>query len=100
MKVFSWTQEEKEYYYRLAEEKITGAGLQGKIRIDKSRFTLKAGRIVKVYIKALRKIGNKETWSRLKVIDGFEEERKGYNEFGEIETTIFFYGCICICMEG
>lgn len=72
---FGWIDEEKEFYFRIAEERIERAGAEEKV--DRRKFKI-APEGVYVSLLPFRK-GSKAAlrrWNKLKKIQGFQESKE------------------------
>ena len=97
---FDWKQESKEKYFQVAKEKIEVAGFDDFLKIDRSKFAVVAGKIVKVYVHQIQRAGNQRRWwAALREVEGFKEVPAPKNAYGKREKTIFANGYFEIEME-
>lgn len=97
---FDWKKESKEKYFRVAEEKIEEAGYGDFLQIDRSKFSVVAGKIVKVYVNQIQRGGNQRRWwAALREIAGFKEVPAPKNAYGKRQKTFFMQGYFEIEME-
>lgn len=95
--MFDWTEESKERYWKIAEERIKDAGLEGIIKIDRLQFsTIKDN--VKVHIQPIHTRGNFRVWASVKRLEGFTERKPNKNTFGKAVKPIFYHGWFTIPM--
>lgn len=97
-KMFDFKQESKEKYYKIAEKKIKKIKAEEVIKIDRDRFSVLAGKKVKVFIKPIRKKDNLQLWQKIKKkIPEFREEEIEKKPQVK-ETSIFLSGYFLLDM--
>lgn len=97
LKLFNWTAEQKEVFFKAAERTIKEDGMDSEISIDRTTFAIKYSDdsvCAKVYLKPLERKGKAKMWSRIKEIPGvFDETRRKRKAVGCIEKDMFYRGC-------
>ena len=95
--MFDWTEESKEKYWKIAQERINDAGLSEIVYIDRLRFsTMKEN--VKVHIQPIKTKGNFRVWARIKRIKGFEENQANKKGLARSQKNMFYHGCFVMPM--
>ena len=84
---FSWSEEEKEYYYAQAESRLAKAKVEEEI--DRGKFKI-APDGVTIFLKPFRKGSRKSQtrWNRLKKVKGFEESYVNHLD-GKKESRLY-----------
>lgn len=97
---FDWQQDSKERYFRIAQKQIDAAGFRDFLRIDKSKFSVVADKVVKVYMQPIHRSGNMRMWWRARrELKSLNEQQPQKNQYGKIVKTFFIYGHVEIEME-
>lgn len=83
---FGWSEEEKEYYYAKAEQRLIEAGSEEEVDREKFKISPEGVTIaLKPFRKGSRKAQNR--WSKLKTVKGFEEARVN-NQIGKKDSRM------------
>lgn len=97
---FDWQQDSKEQYFRIAQEQIDGAGFRDFMRIDKSKFSVVADKVIKVHMQPIHRSGNMRMWWQVRrKLKDLKEQQPPKNQYGKMVKTLFIYGYIEIEME-
>lgn len=93
--MFSWSEKDKEYYYKKAQKVIDEAIPEGKGRIlvDRHSFGVKGGKVAVVFIQALSVTCDKKLINKLLKLKGFEE-LKTTTKHGKLSRGYIFKGSI------
>lgn len=96
--MFSWKEEDKEFYYRKAQRIFNKEIPEGKGRIlvDRDSFGIKGSRYAVVHIKPLSGTKDKALVKKLLKLDGFREIRTIFDK----GKSCVFKGCLEIKLRG
>ena len=75
--MFSWNENDKEFYFRKAQ-RILKANIPegtGRIQVERDSFGVRGGMYAVVYLKALSVTRDKELIAKIRKLDGFKELR-------------------------
>ena len=97
---FNWQQEEKEKYFKIAESKISAAGFDDLLEVDRTCFGVTGDKKVKVFLKAFHRKGHtKRWWEAKRTMENLHEQRTIKNRFGQTEKALLIHGYMLIEME-
>lgn len=88
---FDWSTQRKEKYYKRLDEVLLKIK-NDMLETDRSRFGVREGKIVKVYIKRFRAKGNEKAIARLKKYKNFHEVNRRNKEYGRMEVKFYYDG--------
>lgn len=97
---FDWKSESKERYFRKAEEAVKAEGFDDILQVDRDRFSVVKGTVVKVHFKPISRDGKTRRWWEAKrTIENIHEAPPVKDQFGRKHKNIFIHAYMILEME-